>query len=277
LIISLSTGDMQNKIKNIGHIFIPDKQGFLISDVSHNNISKQWEPLVDEFILLIKQACLKNLHSIYLRGSVATNTTIKGISDADFLVITNRHISSTKKTNIWKLTDTLASKNPHITRIDVGFYTHKNILRIKEKAFIKLMSLCVYGPNIIKDIAKLKPGIDVAIQIPDLESEIKDIFTKIDSSQINDQNAKSVCVWIMKRLVRSGFELVSAQAQCFTRDLYPCWQIFSKYYPQKKDQMKQALLLTINPTNDLSKIRSVILDLGNYLVNEFNKNGIKNK
>jgi len=72
----------------------------------------------------------------------------------------------------------------------------------------------------------------------------------------------------MKRIVRSGLEIVSEQERCFTRDLGLCFDKFSKYYPDKKDDMRKALALALEPTNNTELIEKVFDNIGNWLVAE---------
>lgn len=72
----------------------------------------------------------------------------------------------------------------------------------------------------------------------------------------------------MKRIVRQGFILVMARERVFTRDLYPCYKIFSKYYPEKEKEMRQALELAIYPISNTKSIFSVLDNLGEWLIKE---------
>lgn len=56
--------------------------------------------------------------------------------------------------------------------------------------------------------------------------------------------------------------------QVFTRDLYPCYEIFAKYYPQQASKMYTVLELAINPIDDVKTIVSFIDDFGFWLESE---------
>lgn len=69
----------------------------------------------------------------------------------------------------------------------------------------------------------------------------------------------------MKRVVRTGFELVMARTHKYTRDLYPCYKEFSKYYPKRKNEMRKALQLCIVPTDNVKEISFLLNSLGKFL------------
>ncbi len=75
----------------------------------------------------------------------------------------------------------------------------------------------------------------------------------------------------MKRTVRIGFELVMEKEQCFTLDLYPCYEMFSKHYPEKSKEMMEALKLAVFPTADMNHMWEVIHSLNDFLILEAGK------
>ena len=61
----------------------------------------------------------------------------------------------------------------------------------------------------------------------------------------------------------------------FTRDLYPCCQIFSKYFPDQGLQIRKAMEYAINPIADIDSITYFLDNFGVWLMNkieeEFNQ------
>lgn len=72
----------------------------------------------------------------------------------------------------------------------------------------------------------------------------------------------------MKRILRTGHELVAERSVRFTRDLYRCWEGFGEYYPEKKNEMYHVLDLAINPIVDTVKILETIGSVENFLGEE---------
>ncbi len=76
----------------------------------------------------------------------------------------------------------------------------------------------------------------------------------------------------MKIIVRAGLALVIDRENQYTRDLYPAYKIFSKHYPEKEAQMKQALKYAIEPVINADDVIAFLDDFGNWMILE-SKNG----
>lgn len=244
------------------------EDGNLYMPGSEVNIQKRYQAPIDDVLNFFKKLNNKNIYSVYLRGSIVFGLGIKNISDIDFFVITLRPLSDFDRLTIKKHMDKLNEKYPFITRFDIGYFTLDQILSMKENVLIKLSSLCLYGKDIKEKIKDPKPGRDVAISLSHLEEEILKTKNEIKAGLYDKTNTKAMCVWIMKRIVRSGLELVSERERCFTRDLGLCFEKFSKYYLDKKEDMHKALALALEPTNDTKAIEKIFDNLGNWLVVE---------
>ncbi len=250
-----------------------DKKGFLVSNFNVFNIQKGWMPPIEDFLnYLKKEKYNSKIYSVYIRGSVATGTAIKNVSDIDFFVITKEKFSGNLKNKILKDMDIYLKKHPYITRYDIGYYTQKEILKMKESILIKLHSICIYGKDIKNKIPNLKPGIDTALTLQKLEKEIKLTLEEISKNRYSDNNkALAMCVWMSKRLLRAGFELIAEKESCFTRNLYLCWEKFAKYYPSKSKQMYNVLNLAINPTTNMALYKKILENLGYWILKEGKK------
>ncbi len=242
-----------------GKLYMPD---------SEVNIQKRYQAPIDDVLNFFKKLNNKNIYSVYLRGSIVFGLGIKNISDIDFFVVTLRPLNDFDRLTIKKHMDELNKKYSFITKFDIGYFTLEQILSMKENVLIKLSSLCLYGKNIKEKIKDPKPGRDVAISLSHLEEEILKTKNEIGIGLYDKTNTKAMCVWIMKRIVRSGLELVSERERCFTRDLGLCFEKFSKYYPDKKEDMSKALALALEPTNNTKAIEKIFDNLGNWLVVE---------
>ncbi|HAG07961.1 MAG TPA: hypothetical protein DCK87_00050 [Desulfotomaculum sp.] len=248
-----------------GKLYMPD---------SEVNIQKRYQAPIDDVLNFFKKLNNKNIYSIYLRGSIVFGLGIKNISDIDFFIVTLRPLVDFDRLTIKKYMDKLNKKYPFITKFDIGYFTLDQILAMKENVLIKLTSLCIYGKDIKDKIKNPRPGKDVAISLSHLEEEIFKTKNEIRIGLYNKTNTKAMCVWIMKRIVRSGLELVSEREKCFTRDLGLCFEKFSKYYPDKKDDMHKALILALKPTNNTKVIEKTFNNLGEWLVSEGKRLGL---
>jgi uncharacterized protein len=258
------------KILKLGNLLYANQYGFLISDLKKNSIQPKWGKAVKKAVLILKKQ-IPSIHSVYIRGSVATGRAIDNVSDVDFLVVTKKQTRDVYKQRVFCGLEILAREFPFITRFDVGYYTAKDIINIKERALVKLRSVCVYGKDISSKIPTLKPGRDICVTLLGLEKEIEQTLSEIEEGYYTKDNTKAMCTWMMKRLVRGGLELVSERDRVFTRDLYLCFENFSAHYPKYKIYSYEALGLAIYPEDNIPKIKKIIKVYGGFLVKESKK------
>lgn len=64
--------------------------------------------------------------------------------------------------------------------------------------------------------------------------------------------------------------LVVSRAKVFSRDLYYCYELFAKFYPQEEAIMRQALEYALNPTENKEILLPFIERLGGFLSQEAN-------
>ena len=243
-------------IRNIGSYLTCDDNGYLIDDNEKNQLQSKWMTPVYKLVNLIILKTANDLVSIYLRGSVARGTAIDNISDIDIFVITSTDISSVIRDQIYKLGNRINEAYPYVTRVDIAFYNRNFILVAKEKVLIKYRSILLYGENLSINIPLLKPGLDTSLTLSNLANDLDKIRV---SKFHDDEDIRLSCRWLAKKIVRSGLEIVAKNELVYTRDLYKCWESFSKHFPGHKNKMYQVLNLAINPSSniiDLYKIEN---------------------
>ncbi len=261
------------EILKLGTLLQANKEGFLVSDLKKNSIQPKWGKAVKKAVFLLKKQ-IPGIYSIYVRGSVATGRAIDAVSDVDLLVVTEKPTRDVYKQRVFCSLAELNKKFPFITRFDVGYYTAKDIVNIKERVLVKLRSVCVYGKNISNKIPALRPGRDICVTLLGLPKEIEQTLQEIEEGYYTNENTKAMCTWMMKRLVRGGLELVSERDGVYTRDLYMCYENFSAHYPAYKENSYEALRLAIYPENNVPKIKKIIKTFGGFLIKESKKRKI---
>jgi len=75
----------------------------------------------------------------------------------------------------------------------------------------------------------------------------------------------------MKIIVRAGLALVITKENIYTRDLYPAYKVFSKYFPEKENDMRKALEYAIIPIIDTNLLLSFLNEFGTWMVSEADK------
>lgn len=259
-------------ILNIGRLLQTDADGYIISESDISKINSPWKEAVEE----IKEAYINNLgdalHSIYVRGTVSRGEAIAGISDIDTFAVLNRAIHKGDRAWFRETAATLEKKYSFCTDIELNLSEYEQVMD-EEKGFndrflIKTQSACIYGKDLRENIHDFKTDIQTASHF---HRDLPFFFEKAIVNMHNNpqpEEVQSWCRWIMKRIIRAAFILVMDKEQKFTRDLYPSYEIFSKYYPEKEPSMKEALNLAINPSGKVEEVESFIKDFGYWVERE---------
>jgi len=270
--------NMSNKIeiKPMGSYFELDSEGYIINPASLGKIQSNWLPAIEDVIEVYKKVCRDKLINIYVRGSVAKGQAVDRVSDLDtFAFIEDPLISdpneykaifNSYKETIEEYKEELEQKYNFIS--DIEFLIHPKI-RVPKEFIMLSQSVCVFGDPF--EIPKLKPGKDLASHSRGFErflNELEAFFAR-DTS---DERNRMKCAWVMKRFLRTGFEICMERSGRYTRDLYKCYETFIEYYPEKEPQMSEILELAINPTSDKQKIKQVVSNFGPWLVEEIKIN-----
>lgn len=259
----------------IGKVLAVDQAGFIIREASLEKISFEWRSLIDEVILGYRKYWLDAVDSIYVRGSVAVGKAIPGVSDLDTFAIINIEKSQLDHSWFDSFKKQLKLQYPFCTGIELRALESERLLDLNLddynplRMLLKTQAVCVWGEDISLQLPPCKPDINAVSHAFSLAEDLQQVM--IDLQELDESESlkvKKACQWIMKRIVRSGFEIVMETAQCYTRDLYPCYELFSRYFPQQQPQMYQALNWAINPIDDRVKIREFLNSFGSWLVHQ---------
>jgi len=269
---------MSNKIeiKPMGSYFELDSEGYIINPTSLDRVQSDWMSAIKEVIEIYKKVCGDMLINIYVRGSVAKGQAVNGISDLDtfcFVKEPNTQDTEEYKTILNSNRDALEKYKEDIELkynfiSDVEMQVHP-MSRAGKEMIMLAQSVCVYGEPFKNP--KLKPGKELASHSPGFTKfliGLEEFFNKDTSTERN----KMKCAWIMKRFLRTGFEICMERSGRYTRDLYKCYETFIEYYPEKEPQMREILELALNPTSDKQKIKQVVSNFGPWLVEEIKIN-----
>ncbi|WP_281975325.1 nucleotidyltransferase domain-containing protein [Halobacillus litoralis] len=256
------------EIKEIGSLCALDK-GYIINQSDHKKINNKFL----EAIRLINESCLsalsKEIHSIYIRGSVPRGLDIEGVSDVDVVIVT---YSSPQELDLDWVEETelfIDRKFSFINGVELGFSPLSEVEETKYCSMIpfilKTYGVCVYGENLISKLPDYKPDSSLAnehlIHLTSLIDKAKHDLTGNDDIE----DIEDCCSWIMRIIVRAGLALVIVQEQSYTRDLFPAYELFSKHYPEKEQEMRTALWYAINPLSTSEEILKFLNCFGSWM------------
>ena len=261
-----------NTIKDIGSYFKIDSDGFIINPCSENLIQEEFKEPLSEAIEHAKKNPGDNIHSIYLRGSVPKGTAIKNISDIDLIIVTEKEVTDTD----WKEVSSkeICKLYPYVRGIEFHLETTEYLSTHKSEQFLlQTQSIKVFGRDFDFPQASFKLGRESYGHIFFIEKDIQDFYEEFPEE--SNEDAIDTCEWITKRIVRTGFEIVMRRENLYTRDLYPCYKSFIKYYPESKEKMYEVLKLAVYPVAEKEKIIKAVKDIEQKIISESRKIRIK--
>lgn len=261
---------MKNSIQNIGTILDVDENGFVVKQAAVEKIQTRWRPAVDVIVAAYRHHFGRDLYSVYIRGSVALGRAIDNISDIDSIALVN--MSREKIDLSWRqaFEAEFAKSFLFINGVEIIVQPLGNIGK-GSRIMIKTQAVCVYGEDISDTLPSLKPGEGMAQHIFGLERDIKNMKDFLRQDDKDSAEIQRKCTWIMKRILRSGCELVMERSQSYTRDLYPCYELFARYYPQKDAEMYRVLEMAVNPTSNRREIINILDDFGGWITGEIGR------
>jgi hypothetical protein len=73
----------------------------------------------------------------------------------------------------------------------------------------------------------------------------------------------------MKRILRSGVEILTIETGQYSRDLYTCYYLFSQRFPIHKKDMYDAFLLALKPTSNIERMMGLVDKLGAFICKQY--------
>lgn len=263
------------EILKIGHLLKTDKDGFIVSESSVDKITPPWKESVEEITNIYLQHLDNNVHSIYVRGTVSRGDAIQGVSDIDTFAVILQKKEDIDRSWVQKTRTLLEHKFSFVSGIEIDFVSYNELFDgdalFNYRFIIKTQSVCVYGTDLAQIIQPFRADRQTARHF---HRNLKVVLQKAKNGVTNSsdkENTKKWCRWVMKRIVRAGFTLVMDKEQAFTRDLYPCYEYFSKYFSEQQANMKTALNFAINPTDDATQLINFLNDFGVWMEKHIEK------
>lgn len=240
------------QIRRIGNYLEVDEQGYLQSRADAANITGDWHKAVELLVNAYLKAWGEDVHSIYIRGSLAKGVAVKGVSDIDSFAVSKPdkvQPVSYDAFGVWahETEKMVQQAFPFVAGVEVGLETFSGLQdRDNPYTFIvKTEAACVYGESLVNSTKPYTLSPEIAIQTRYFEHHLGQFTAEYLNEPEEDK--REYVVWLMRRFLRLGMELVMIKERRYTRDLYLCYESFAKHYPEQDAQMYRALTLAINP------------------------------
>lgn len=160
----------------------------------------------------------------------------------------------------------MLEKYPFLKGVDFGQASVESVVngQNKVRAFLlKVMSACVAGEDVIPQLPQVKPGRDALVVRWKFEDKIQPGYHTGPEFTLRHRTKH-----IGKQILRAGMELVMEREQAYSRDLYPCYEMFCKYYPEKEPAMREVLEQALFPVSNEQKFEQMRDEIGPWLVEQ---------
>jgi hypothetical protein len=247
-----------------------DQSGYLLNEADIKNIKRPWSNVMDDIKETLTKYIGPNLHSLYVRADFTLAKPIKKPEGFWLLIVVN------KKDDIeWldEYKDYLMGKYPFIKNFLFEIRLYEQImLNYGYKFYIKTESACIYGDNIANKVEKIRPDSKLFFKSVRFVDEMGIWYPMINKYRDTPQIIQKMSGVISTLMLKASFELCIDREKKYTNDLYTCYRVFSKYYPDKEHLMRRAYYYTFEPTSDPDELLDLLNNLGKWLIAIFKLN-----
>lgn len=256
-------------IKKIGSYLKLDESGYIVNTTSIDRVQEKWKEPLEKVCDAYKDHYSSNLHSAYVRGSVAKGEAIEGVSDIDTFAVVSLPSEAIDRSWVKDFKVNFSRVYPYIEDAEIQMYSLEDFENRKGlHILIKTQSICLYGTSLESSIHSFKPGRSTIQHAQHLEEEIEEAIVFLKERSQTREDVKTECAWIMKRILRTGFELVMERSGKYTRDLYPCYKGFASYYPDREREMYHVLKMAVCPTENKDEVVTLLENINTWISKE---------
>jgi hypothetical protein len=262
------------EVRPLGRLTPVDADGYIVSDVDRAYIRPPWDAPLDEVV----RACVEHwgdaLHSVYVRGSLPRGFAVEGVSDIDCYALVRGRQGEIDTSWIEAVCHDLDAKYPFQTGIEIIAFSLEGTVDPGDSPLFRIVQfsigtncLCIHGEDLGPSLPRVKPGPGIAVRAANLPSEMQLALSHLGPESPASE-VREWCAWIMKRVVRTGFELVMEREQAYTRDFYFCFEAFARHHPEYERAMYRCLELAVAPSEDSDEVRGILLGFGTWVRNK---------
>lgn len=247
-------------IKECGTYLDVTPDGTIVKHASPATIQHSWKPAIDDVVAAYLTHFGAAIHSLYVRGSVAQARATDTLSDLDVVVIFVDDPPETWLTTRWTvdLNATLVRRYPFVYKLDAWDAALSEVSRLRSlRIALQTQTVCVYGADLATELGALGVGKDAFWECLSIQERLVQCVADLETGK--HVEIASCCRWIMKHIVRAGFELVMERERRYTHDLYPSYKAFVRHYPHKQAEMLRSLELAVQPTDDKQLLSQILL------------------
>ncbi|SEO03401.1 nucleotidyltransferase domain-containing protein [Paenibacillus sp. OV219] len=237
-----------------------DSNGFIVSDVGLDKIANSYLPCIRETVENLQKLFPRQLHSIYVYGSVARGEAVARKSDLDILAMFDGDLSPGEIAALKHLSIILSQKYVFLVR-EVGIavgncdyaFAPENYY---EQAFLKELCVCVHGDDIRGRFGPYKLIMEIAISF---NGDILEAFTRTITrlEQASNEEFNSTTQSFARKLIRTYYSMLMQRSQIWTTRLHEQSEVIIHYFHDKESIVRTLQQWIEEPPPN----RNTVLDL----------------
>lgn len=257
-------------LRPVGGFFPLSDDGFILNDTAATFVDPRLAAQVNQ---VYRATYGDDLHSVYVRGSVARGNFLPGISDLDTFAVVDRENVAQATPGAGAASAALLQEFPDFTEIVFVAVSLETILTQRRNPFTFLLqtqSCCIHGTPLHPRLSPYRPDIEILGEASYLRHRIAKYLAEVEA--IDDpQTLKIQCSVLMKGLVRSAYDLVLPLERQYTRDLFWCYRWFVRHYPEHEPSARQAVEWALEPIADKPPVATLLAGFGVWLCTEIDR------
>lgn len=261
----------RRKVLHIGGFILPDENGVLCQKRGLHDVPLDIRASATLLVNLYSGRFSQSCHSFYLRGSALSESFLKDRSDLDLYVVAStpqiRRSIRLDQTSI-----AASARLQGVCRLDVAVLEVGEILSSPEleaeRFLIKTSSVFLGGIDLRPSLREFRITDQLQFTLMAMPTIRRRFETQF--SRCGTHGEKAVwLVWFAKKLLRAAFELIISRERRFTRDLWPCYECFTRYYPNQTDVARRVLDVAIGNICLAADSLQNMFDFAAWLSNEY--------
>ncbi|MGW0700199.1 nucleotidyltransferase domain-containing protein [Streptomyces sp. NPDC002867] len=206
------------------------------------------------------------LHSAYLYGSIPRGTAVPGVSDLDLLLTLRDEPTDADHVGAGTIEAAIDRSFPQVNGVGILLSSARTLLSERELHdggfFIACLCTPLLGGDLAEQLPRCRPTSvlaretngDLARALPRRRARAAEAATEADR--------KALSRIVGRKIVRSGFTLVMPRWGGWTSDLGESAELFGRYYPERREQMRLASATGRTPSADPMVLSLLVDDLG---------------
>ena len=252
-----------------------DAEGFILSEAATGKISVAYWPCIRETINRLTDLFPDLLHSVYVYGSVARGDAVIPTSDLDLIALFRRKLGPGQSAQLKQLSyDQSASHRSLVREVGIAMADYDTTLDPKnyfENAFLREMSVCVYGEDLGERFGPYKLTPEIAIQFNgDICESLRRTLRKLEAA--SDGEATRIVQGFARKLIRTFYSMTMARSQIWTTRLNEQAVVAARYFPDRAAVVRTLLDWSeYGPPADRSAFAELFRQQGGWACSNFGK------